>query len=236
MNIVGHRGASACRPENSPIAFTTADEMGADGVELDVRLAETSDGSTRLVIYHDPLPADPALAELLPTFDQVLDACGERMLVNVEIKNSESEGGHDPTMAVVAPTIAAMRARGDAWAHRWLFSSFDLDTIDECRRQAPEIPTAYLVEDLTDDVIAAAADGGHVGVHPWVGRLDAERVAAAHAAGLIVNVWTCNEVSRLAALDELGVDGVCTDMPDFALVALGRRGTVAATPRWGRRA
>jgi glycerophosphoryl diester phosphodiesterase len=37
--IIGHRGASAIAPENTLTAFTRAMEDGADGVELDVRLA-----------------------------------------------------------------------------------------------------------------------------------------------------------------------------------------------------
>ena len=37
MLVIGHRGASQAAPENTPEAFRRAREMGADGVELDVR-------------------------------------------------------------------------------------------------------------------------------------------------------------------------------------------------------
>ncbi len=73
--------------------------MGADGVELDVRLAPDGHGGSRLVVFHDPLPTDQSDLDALPGFDEILDACGDRMLVNVEIKNSEADGGYDPTMA-----------------------------------------------------------------------------------------------------------------------------------------
>ncbi len=150
--------------------------MGADGVELDVRIAPDGRGGSRLVVFHNPLPASQAELDALPSFDDVLDACGDRMLVNVEIKNSDDEGGHDATMAVVPPTVAVMRRRGRSWADRWLFSSFDSATMDHCRRAAPEIPTALLVGEVTDEAIAAAVDAGHVAIHPWVDRLTAERV------------------------------------------------------------
>lgn len=48
--IIGHRGASAVAPENTLASFARAMEEGADGVELDVRLA--SDGIP--VVIHDP--------------------------------------------------------------------------------------------------------------------------------------------------------------------------------------
>ncbi len=211
--------------------------MGADGVELDVRIAPDGRGGSRLVIFHNPLPTSQAQLDALPSFDDVLDACGDRMLVNVEIKNSDDEGGHDPTMAVVAPTVLAMQRRGRSWVDRWLFSSFDLDTMDHARRVAPEIPTAFLVVHATDEAIAAAIAGGHMAIHPGAEPLTAERVAACHAAALVVNTWTCNDPDRLRELDGMGVDGVCTDVPDIARVALGRHlDPVGLSPSWERRA
>ena len=47
--IIGHRGASALAPENTLAAFALAMDDGADGVELDVRLAQ--DGVP--VVIHD---------------------------------------------------------------------------------------------------------------------------------------------------------------------------------------
>ena len=47
-------------------AFVLADAMGADGVELDVRLS--SDG--RLIVKHDPLPAD--LGDILHRYQRVI--------------------------------------------------------------------------------------------------------------------------------------------------------------------
>ena len=47
--IIAHRGASAVAPENTRAAFSAAVEVGADGVEFDVRLA--ADGVP--VVVHD---------------------------------------------------------------------------------------------------------------------------------------------------------------------------------------
>ncbi|MFK8026193.1 MAG: glycerophosphodiester phosphodiesterase [Ilumatobacter sp.] len=234
MNVIGHRGASVAEPENTPNAFATADAMGADGVELDVRITTDGEGAQRLVVFHDPLPAAQAEVDALPDLSDVLESCGQRMLVNVELKNSADDGGHDPTMAVVAPTVELLRSQPSGSSDRWLFSSFDLATIETCRLVAPEIPTGYLVLAADDDAIAAARAGGHAAIHPWAEGLTEDRVRACHEAGLVVNTWTCNDVDRLVELERIGVDGVCTDVPDRALEALGRGSAVR--PAWGTRA
>jgi glycerophosphoryl diester phosphodiesterase len=42
-------------------------------------------------------------------------------------------------------------------------------------------------------------------------------VRAAHAAGLVVQVWTVNEEADMRRLLAWGVDGLITDRPDVAL-------------------
>ena len=48
--VIGHRGDSAHRPENTLASFAGALEVGASMVELDVQL--TRDG--HVVVLHDP--------------------------------------------------------------------------------------------------------------------------------------------------------------------------------------
>jgi glycerophosphoryl diester phosphodiesterase len=225
MLVIGHRGASVAAAENTVQAFVLADAMGADGVELDVRLAPDA----RLIIKHDPLPAEPGALDCYPELHEVLAACGD-MLVNVEIKNSANEPGHDPSGAVVEPTIAEMRLHGSI--DRWIISSFDWETIERCRAVAPDIATAYLVMEATADVIEQTAAAGHIAVHPEASSIVAETVTACHDAGLAINTWTCNDPARLKELAEWGVDAACTDVPDIALTALGRRISPAGA-RWG---
>ena len=219
-------------PENTPEAFALADAMGADGIELDVR--RTSDG--RLLIAHDPLDETEAefdaLAASLPTLDQALDACGDRMLVNVEIKNWPDDAGFDPTMAMVGPIIATLRQRGSAARDRWLISSFSWETLEACRLAAPDIATAWLVSRVSGERIATIAAAGHAAVHPWEPNVTAEFVERCHHAGLAVNTWTCNDPQRLVELSAIGVDGVCTDVPDVALASLGRPGTTTVRSSW----
>ena len=229
MLVLGHRGASAAAAENTPEAFALADRMGADGVELDVR--RVADG--RLLVAHDPLPEslDEVDALGFPTLAAALDACGDRMLVNVEIKNSKSDPGYDPTMAVVAPVIDELRRRGAQSRHRWLISSFSWSTLAACRELAPEIPTGCLTSDQVDDTtIERLAAVGHAALNAWDPQVDEALVRRCHSAGMALNAWTCNEPARIVELADIGVDGLITDVPDSALSVLGRDGgPIAAT-------
>lgn len=232
MLVIGHRGASVVERENTPAAFARADEMGADGVELDVRLAHGgrgTGGGPRLVVHHDPLPSASDALQALPDLATVLDACGSRMLVNVEIKNLPGDPDRDDSLSVAGLVVDELRRRGVA--ERWLISSFAPDTVDECRRLAPEMATALLCLVATEDLVARTAAAGHAAIHPEVSTVDRDVVQACRRAGLVLNSWTCNDPQRLVQLAELGTDGVCTDVPDVALAALGRSGA-DVSPQW----
>ena len=59
-------------------------------------------------------------------------------------------------------------------------------------------------------------------MHPHHAFVTEDFVTIAHAAGLAVNTWTCDEPDRIRWLAELGVDAVVTNVPAIALEALGR--------------
>ena len=235
MLVVGHRGASAAEAENTRAAFEVAEAMGADAIELDVRI--TLDD--RLLICHDPLPTAAVDLEDLLTLDEALDAVSDRMLVNIDIKNGVFDGGFDPLMTVVGLTVDTLRRRGPAANERWLISSFSWASIEASRSLAPEIQTAYLCYGQSAAGALRVAAAGHSAVHPHESGVTDELVANCHAAGLAVNTFTCNDPARIVELADMGADGVCTDEPDTALSALGRNSELGrnsasggVNPRW----
>ncbi|MGV3759323.1 MAG: glycerophosphodiester phosphodiesterase [Actinomycetota bacterium] len=229
MLVIGHRGASVAAPENSLAAFEAAVAQGADGVELDVR--RTADGT--LAVRHDETLDDgrrlvelghAALEGLVPTLDAVLEVCRPLAVVNVEIKNWPDDGDFDPSIALADAVVALLAERGELAEGRVLVSSFHLGTIDRVKELAPGLATGWLWG-LVDDapgLLEKAAGRGHQAVHPHHAFVTDDLVQQAHALGLAVNTWTCNEPERIRWLEEVGVDAVITDTPDVALEALGR--------------
>ena len=226
VEVLAHRGASRARRENTVEAFALAAELGSDAVELDVR--RTADGV--LVVHHDAYTSDHrAIIDInavdlpahVPHLDAALDAC-DGMWVNVEIKNDPGEPDFDATDSIADQTAAALSERGED--DRWLVSSFRIETIDRCRSQAPGIRTAWLVNDVPDDVIATMVSRGHAALHPWVGTLHRSHIDACHGAGIVVNAWTCDDPQRMIELVEWGIDGICTNVPDVAIDVIARCG------------
>ena len=87
------------------------------------------------------------------------------------------------------------------------------------------MPTAWLTFDIGPETVELAAAHGHTAVHPWEPAITAEQIEHCHAAGILVNAWTCNDPDRFVALAAAGADGIVTDLPDVMIAALGAQGT-----------
>jgi glycerophosphoryl diester phosphodiesterase len=232
--VLGHRGASAVVPENTVAAFTRARELGADGVELDVR--RTADGV--LVVHHDAavkgfgLIASATLAELraacpdVATLAAALEAC-RGLVVNAEVKCLSWEPDADVDGSVMHATIDALRAHAETVDEGMIIvSSFDLGAVDRARAQAPELATGWLTN---GQALAAAAEIAVAHGHPWLNpdgvaalAAGADGIGAAHAAGVLVSVWTVDDPDAARALAAAGVDIIITNVPDVVLEAVSR--------------
>ena len=217
-NVIAHRGASDAAPENTVEAFRLAAELGADWVELDARLS--ADGV--VVVHHDAhLPDGRLLVDLtldempdsVPSLAEALEAC-DGMGVNIEVKNLPDDPDYDADHAVV-DAVAGL-AQAYLGPERTLISSFNMDSVDRMHRVDPSLPCAWLLFQMTDptSVVERAVAHEMAAIHPFDNLVDAALVRRAHDAGLAVNVWTVDDPDRLAALVEMGVDGICTNVPD----------------------
>ena len=215
--VFAHRGASAAEPENTIAAFVRAKEMGADGVELDVRRHE----SGVLAIAHDEVLGRP-LAPTVPDLAAALDACAG-MTVNVEIKNYRRDADFDADETLAHRVVELLHERGGK--DDVIISSFGLACIDAVRTLDQAIPTAFLVTLPPDaDVAGRAIDrcrrNGHVAINPHHVGVDERFMDLARAAGIAVNTWTVDDPERMRQLAELGVASIITNVPDVAIATL----------------
>jgi glycerophosphoryl diester phosphodiesterase len=233
--VIAHRGASARETENTVEAFARAAHDGADGVELDVLACATGE----IVVFHDDdlrrlggRPERVAALSLralrrvalpggrgIPTLDEAFVACGPDLLVNVELK---SAGVCDAAVPGLVTGVAAAVQRCAAGS-RVLVSSFDPRAVALWQRCRPDIPAAFLIDDVGFAArlrVLALPLLRPFAVHPPAALCSAALVDAWHAAGYAVNTWTVDQPDRLRVLRALGVDGVITNDPAAARAAL----------------
>lgn len=227
---LAHRGGvSADAPaevENSLRAFEAAWRLGFTHLETDVHT--TADGV--LIAFHDTeldrvTDAAGAVADLpwaevsrariggsepVPTLDDLLDALPHARF-NIDLK----------APGAVEPLVAALDRHG---AHdRVCVGSFGERTIRRFRRlTAGRVPTsASPVEMAVFGLLRGVRR-----VFPLAGRvfqmperheetglllLSPRMVAAAHARGAQVHIWTVNDRTDMERLIDLGVDGIVSD-------------------------
>jgi glycerophosphoryl diester phosphodiesterase len=224
--VIAHRGASAAHQENTLQAFRAAADLGADGVELDVR--RTADES--LVVHHDAhLPDGRTLVDLradelppyVPSLAAALAACGA-LRVNIEIKNLPVDPDFDPGDLVAHRVVELVH--GMDLASQVLVTCFHLPTIDTVRDIGGGIATGFLLGGASPDDIERTVEHGHGAIHPWHGWLTPELVTAVRQAGLELNTWTVDDPARMAELISWGVDGLITNVPDVARRVVDQRG------------
>ena len=237
--VLAHRGASAVAPQNTLAAFKKAMELGADGVELDVQLS--ADGVP--VVIHDmtvdtltdgtgrvsemslaqlkELDAgasfDPAFTgERIPTLDEVLEAVGDTLLLNIELKTYALR---DTGLEQAVLHLVQRHALGP----RALFSSFNPLALRRVKRLSPTALVGLLyAPELPLPLRKAwlAPLFPHEARHPEHTMVNAAYMAWAHRRGYRVHTWTVDDAVDMQRLIHLRVDGVITNRPDRLLALL----------------
>lgn len=248
--VFAHRGGSRLRPENTLTAFDHGLALGADGLELDVRLSR--DGVP--MVHHDetldrttsgrgPLAALTAeeLARLdaghhftsldgesfrgrgcrIPTLDDVL-ARYPGVPCIIELK------GSDPDVA--RRSVQVVRAAGAL--SRVCFGGFTDAVLREARAQGADVTTSAAKEEIRWFLYRTWVGlaprltpyrGFQVPETSGLTRVVSPRfVRAARRAGLAVQVWTVDEPDRMEKLLAWGVRGLITDRPDLAVPVVRR--------------
>ncbi|GGW33609.1 glycerophosphodiester phosphodiesterase family protein [Streptomyces xantholiticus] len=233
-----HRGGAADGIENTAAAFRRAADAGYRYFETDVHT--TADG--RLVAFHDAtldrvtdargriaaLPwsevrkARVAGREPLALFEELLEEFPEARW-NVDLKAESA----------LVPLVDLIR-RTDAF-DRVCVGSFSEGRVTRAMRLAgPRLATSYGVRGVLGlrlgsyGIPSAVRSGAVCAQVPetqgGIRVVDRRFVRAAHARGLQVHVWTVNDADRMAALLDLGVDGIMTDHLETLRTVLTDRG------------
>jgi glycerophosphoryl diester phosphodiesterase len=230
--VIAHRAGKALAPENTLAAIRNAIQLGVDYVELDIRA--TRDGN--LVIMHDRSVdrttngtgnvRDLTLEEIrrldagskyspkftgekVPTFDEVLELCHDRVYIYVDHKEAPTQQVYD-----------SVRKYG---MEKQVVVYNDPNDLLEWKRIAPHIPVMPSLPDefrrqggVADfyKILPAEVLDGHL--LEWNKGL----VDQAHAVGAKVYVDVMGQTDHPDGYRnamEMGVDGMQTDHPEQLL-------------------
>jgi len=205
-------------------AFRTAEQLGADGIELDVHLSR--DGAP--VVIHDEtvdrtsngtgtvaaMRASELLdldigswfdkrfaGERIPLLADVLAWAGDRLRINIEIKHRDAGQ-------------AVLELLTDFPAARVLISSFNHKLLFRLRQQRPDLPIGFLSDTrfwrlaMRRAVVCRAES-----FHPAARFCSRTLIAAGQRQGLTIYPWTVDSDTDKRRMLWLGVDGLFTNTP-----------------------
>lgn len=224
VEVIAHRGASSgAATDNSLDAFAGAIEVGADGIELDVR--RTRDGE--LIAFHDATVDDVPVSRLTraeiesatgsrpPLLAEVIELTRGRVGLDIELK----EAGY--VERVVELVDGSLRA------DEIVITSFLDRAIAEVGRLRPAIRCGLLIGSASFPLPARLLEGVLVRRVRACGaeiiaidyrRASEPMLARAIAAGLEIYVWTVNDrVALERFLADERMAAVITDDPALAL-------------------
>jgi glycerophosphoryl diester phosphodiesterase len=237
---MAHRGGAIEHLENTMPAFQACVDLGYRYLETDVRV--TGDGV--LVAFHDPTLervtdrtgrieqlswAEVAAARIggrepVVGLEDLLGAWPD-VRFNLDIKAA----------GVLAPLLRLVRRL--AIADRICLGSFSDARIAAARRLfGPSVCTALGPRGVAALRLSSYSPraAGLVRIQAGCAQVplqlggralvDERFIAAAHARGLQVHVWTVDDPDDCTAMLDLGVDGVMTDRPAMLRELLGERG------------
>ncbi len=200
MKIIGHRGASGLAPDNTIESIKKALEVGADGVEVDVRV--TRDGVA--VLSHDPIPKKSS--STFTALSEAIATVNKRAPLMLEIKPKEP----------VEPIIKILE---NFFSRGWkpsdlMVSSFSYSILGKIRDL---LPAADVIVLDRWSGIRAAHRAKKLGIrkicmdHKW---LWGGFIAAMSRSGYELYTYTLNNPARARRLEKYGLAGVITDYPD----------------------
>ncbi|MGL4230338.1 MAG: glycerophosphodiester phosphodiesterase family protein, partial [Casimicrobium sp.] len=149
--------------------------------------------------------------EPIPTFANVIAYCNANdVAMNVEIK--PSPGRERETGAAVARACARLCVNAKT---KPLLSSFSTEALLAARDAVPESLLAHLFQHpLPSDWLVKCKAVGAIALDANWKSLTEAIVKEAHANGLRVACYTCNEIADAERLWSWGVDSVITDTVD----------------------
>jgi glycerophosphoryl diester phosphodiesterase len=161
----------------------------------------------------------------MPTLDDVFQLASRGNFdYNIETKSFPDRPEYTPPPEEFARMVLE-KVRQYKLERRIILQSFDFRTLVAMRKLAPEIRLSALTEIDPRAFPTITKEAGHAEIiSPYYKLVTAEKVAAAHAAGIQVVPWTVNDPAEWDRLIDARVDAIISDDPASLIAHLKQRG------------
>lgn len=214
MKIIAHRGASYFEPENTLRAYKRAIEMGADFIEVDVRMSKDKE----LIIMHDADISrttngkgyvkdltleelkrfDAGLGEHIPTLEEVIKFVNNRVGIVVEIKEPGTE--NDIMKKIEKYNLENV-----------ILTSFYHKSIKNVKKSPPNVDLGIIFVGEPVNVRELAENANANVIFPSYRYMSVDLVKNAKKHGLTVYPWAIDDPEVFKKFEDMGVDGIVTN-------------------------
>jgi len=234
MRIIGHRGARGEAPENTLGGFRYLHDLGICSVEFDVRQLKDD----QLVVIHDDDFVRTTgkshhvescnlseaqqfdhryqwqawgFEEYTPSLPHVMDCLTDFEHIEVEIKAVTDEAAAERLILQLHQDLVGFEQTAT-------ITSFDVKILAALQQHQSHFKRGLLVEIPIGEYAIELAQQYKCNQIGWKDQLATDQIIQfTQQAELAVSVWTVNDVERAKHLQQLGIQGLITDVPSTML-------------------
>lgn len=235
--VIAHRGASAYAPENTMSAIRLAVEQQAEMVEIDVVLSKEG---IPVVIHEDSLSrttdgegfvssfsveelqefdagswfSEDFVGEKIPTLEEVLAYCKDKIAVNIEIKTEAVRNDDQDGVEKFSLDLVNQLEMRD----QVIFSSFDYRALKRLKTLDSEIPVAMLYERRQSgdkSPVQLVEEYKLDGFNSRYSQLSQEWADLLNEAEIPFSLYTINEEEMMKKFIGMGASAIFSDKPDL---------------------
>ncbi|MCH7329699.1 glycerophosphodiester phosphodiesterase [Acinetobacter modestus] len=234
MRIIGHRGARGEAPENTLGGFRYLHNLGVRAVEFDVRQLKDD----QLVVIHDDDFVRTTgkshhvescnlheaqqfdhryqwqawgFEEYTPNLPHVMDCLTDFEHIEVEIKAVTDQAAAERLILQLHQDLVGFEQNAT-------ITSFDVKILVALQQHQSHFKRGLLVEIPIGEYAIELAQQYECDQIGWKDQLATDQIIQfTQQAELAVSVWTVNDVERAKHLQQLGIQGLITDVPSTML-------------------
>ena len=239
--IEGHRGMNRVFYENTLKSFAKAIECGLDSIEFDVWLTKDKvpvifHGGDLGEVSHNFKVEDKTLLvnnttfeemrkleflkdseQKIPTLEEVLDLCKNKIFLNIEIKDSQVEETFNIVIKLIEERKMLNQIDISSFVH-----DYHKEIVKYNKDHEEKIEFGYLYYDQKDkEFIPYKFENRGCTMNVYQKDVNKELVDKAHENGMPVMVWfkfeDTEEDKDYERILNLGIDCLCCNKPDLAM-------------------